>query len=80
MLFVVVPFLGIGAWDGPIITSVLDMPFWSAVSANFFGIVLATLLVNLLVKFSLKHAIIVGVVLFIVSTFTWRVFRSPRCP
>ena len=80
MLFVAVPFLGIGAWVGPIITLVLDMPFWSAISVNFFGIVLASLLVNLLVNFNLKHAIIVGVVLFIVSSFTWSVLRSLRSP
>lgn len=50
MLFVAVPFPGTGAWTGAIIASVLDMPFWSAVSANFVGVVLAGLLVNLLVN------------------------------
>ncbi|XP_074268738.1 uncharacterized protein LOC141592071 isoform X3 [Silene latifolia] len=48
MLFVAVPFPGTGAWTGAIIASVLDMPFWSALSANFLGVVLAGLLVNLL--------------------------------
>ncbi|KAF5177252.1 Integral membrane hpp family protein [Thalictrum thalictroides] len=44
MLFVAVPFPGTGAWTGAIIASILDMPFWSAFSANFFGVVLAGLL------------------------------------
>lgn len=43
ILFVSMSFLKIEAWASPIITSVLDMPFWSAISANFFGIVLAAL-------------------------------------
>ncbi|XVF02277.1 hypothetical protein REPUB_Repub04eG0162000 [Reevesia pubescens] len=58
MLFVAVPFPGTGAWTGAIIASFLDMPFWSAVSANFFGVVLAGLLVNLLVNLGLKYAIV----------------------
>lgn len=78
MLFVAVPFPGTGAWSGSIIASVLDMPFWSAVSANFFGVVGAGLLVNLLVNLGLKYAIITGVFLFIVSTFMWSVLRSLR--
>lgn len=61
MLFVAVPFPGTGAWTGAIIASILDMPFWSAVSANFFGVVLAGLLVNLLVNLGLKYAIATGV-------------------
>ncbi|KAK4423776.1 hypothetical protein Salat_1960500 [Sesamum alatum] len=44
MLFVAVPFPGTGAWTGAIVASILDMPFWSAVSANFVGVVLAGLL------------------------------------
>ncbi|OIT29076.1 PREDICTED: uncharacterized protein LOC109211827 [Nicotiana attenuata] len=76
MLFVAVPFPGTGAWTGAIIASVLDMPFWSAVSANFVGVVLAGLLVNLLVNLGLKYAIITGVILFIISTFMWSILRS----
>ncbi|KAK6788895.1 hypothetical protein RDI58_012694 [Solanum bulbocastanum] len=57
MLFVAVPFPGTGAWTGAIIASVLDMPFWSAVSANFVGVVLAGLLVNLLVNLGLNFRI-----------------------
>ncbi|KAF9604270.1 hypothetical protein IFM89_004976 [Coptis chinensis] len=76
MLFVAVPFPGTGAWTGAIIASILDMPFWSAVSANFFGVVLAGLLVNLLVNLGLKYAIVTGVVLFLISTFMWNVLRS----
>lgn len=78
MLFVAVPFPGTGAWTGAIIASVLDMPFWSAVSANFFGVVLAARLMNLLVNLGLKHAIIVGVILFVVSTFMWSILRILR--
>lgn len=78
MLFVAVPFPGTGAWTGAIIASVLDMPFWHAMSANFFGVVLAGLLVNLLVNLGLKYAIITGVVLFFVSTFMWNVLRSVK--
>ncbi|OMO55128.1 putative small multi-drug export protein [Corchorus olitorius] len=76
MLFVAVPFPGTGAWTGAIIASILDMPFWSAVSANFFGVVLAGLLVNLLVNLGLKYAIITGIVLFFISTFMWSILRN----
>lgn len=76
MLFVAVPFPGTGAWTGAIIASILDMPFWPGVSANFVGVVLAGLLVNLLVNLGLKYAIITGVLLFIVSTFMWSILRS----
>lgn len=76
MLFVAVPFPGTGAWTGAIIASVLDMPFWPAVSANFFGVVLAGLLVNLLVNLGLKYAAITGIILFALSTFMWSILRS----
>ncbi|KAH9621787.1 hypothetical protein KSS87_018848 [Heliosperma pusillum] len=76
MLFVAVPFPGTGAWTGAIIASVLDMPFWPALSANFLGVVMAGLLVNLLVNLGLKYAIITGVILFFVSTFMWSILRS----
>ncbi|GAB4839941.1 hypothetical protein Ancab_020651 [Ancistrocladus abbreviatus] len=78
MLFVAAPFPGTGAWTGAIIASVLDMPFLSAVSANFFGVVFAGLLVNLLVNLGLKYAIVVGIVLFFASSFMWSVLRSLR--
>ncbi|MED6222886.1 hypothetical protein PIB30_068765 [Stylosanthes scabra] len=78
MLFVAVPLPGTGAWSGAIIASILDMPFWSGVSANFFGVVFAGLLVNLLVNLGLKYAIITGIVLFLVSTFMWSVLRNLR--
>lgn len=76
MLFVAVPFPGTGAWSGAIIASILDMPFWDAVSANFFGVVFAGLLVNLLVNLGLKYAIITGILLFFVSTFMWSILRN----
>lgn len=76
MLFVAVPFPGTGAWTGAFIASVLDMPFWSAVSANFVGVVLAGLLVNLLMNLGLKYATITGAILFFVSTVMWSVLRS----
>ncbi|XP_038893409.1 uncharacterized protein LOC120082205 [Benincasa hispida] len=78
MLFVAVPFPGTGAWTGAIIASILDMPFWSGVSANFFGVVVAGLLVNLLVNLGLKEAIVTGVILFIISTFMWSILRLIR--
>ncbi|CAN1187661.1 hypothetical protein LINPERPRIM_LOCUS31966 [Linum perenne] len=78
MLFVAVPFPGTGAWTGAFIASILDMPFWSAVSANFFGVVIAGLLVNLLVNLGLKYAVVTGVGLFFVSSFMWSVLRSVR--
>lgn len=78
MLFVAVPFPGTGAWTGAIIASILDMPFWSAMSANFFGVVLAGLLVNLLVNLGLKYAVLTGMVLFLVSTFMWAALRSAK--
>lgn len=76
MLFVAVPFPGTGAWTGAIVASILDMPFWSAVSANFFGVVLAGLLVNLLVNLGLKYAVVTGIVLFFISTFMWSILRN----
>lgn len=76
MLFVAVPFPGTGAWTGAIIASVLGMPFWSGLSANFVGVVLAGLLVNLLMNLGLKYAIVTGVLLFFVSTVMWGVLRS----
>ncbi|XAR65147.1 hypothetical protein NMG60_11009151 [Bertholletia excelsa] len=76
MLFVAVPFPGTGAWTGAIVASILDMPFWSAMSANFCGVVLAGLLVNLLMNLGLKYAIVTGLVLFILSTFMWSILRS----
>lgn len=76
MLFVAVPFPGTGAWTGAFIASILDMPFWSGLSANFVGVVLAGLLVNLLVNLGLKYAIITGIILFIISTFMWTILRK----
>ena len=76
MLFVAVPFPGTGAWTGAIIASVLTMPFWSGFSANFVGVILAGLLVNLLMNLGLKYAIVTGVFLFLVSTVMWNVLRS----
>lgn len=76
MLFVAVPFPGTGAWTGAIIASVLDMPFWPALWANFFGVVLAGLLVNLLVNLGLKYAFANCCVLLFVSTFMWNVLRK----
>ncbi|KAJ1423570.1 putative small multi-drug export [Sesbania bispinosa] len=78
MLFVAVPFPGTGAWSGAIIASILDMPFWTAVSANFFGVVFAGLLVNLLVNLGLKYAVITGIILFFVSTFMWSILRNVK--
>ncbi|CAJ2647812.1 unnamed protein product [Trifolium pratense] len=76
MLFVAVPFPGTGAWSGAIIASILEMPFWAAVSANFFGVVFAGLLVNLIVNLGMKYAIITGIILFFVSTFMWTILRN----
>lgn len=76
MLFVAVPFPGTGAWTGAFISAILDMPFWSGLSANFVGVVLAGLLVNLLVNLGLNYAIITGIVLFFISTFMWTILRK----
>lgn len=78
MLFVAVPFPGTGAWTGAIVASVLGMSFWPAVSANFFGVVIAGILVNLLMNLGLKYAIGMGFVLFFVSTVMWSVLRSVK--
>lgn len=78
MLFVAVPFPGTGAWTGAFIAAILDMPFWSALSANFFGVVIAGLLVNLLANLGLKYAIVTGAILFVISTFMWSILRSIR--
>lgn len=78
MLFVAVPFPGTGAWTGAIIASILEMPFWSAVSANLCGVVLAGLLVNLLVNLGLNYAVLAAVILFFISTVMWSILRKFR--
>ncbi|KAH7675473.1 putative small multi-drug export protein [Dioscorea alata] len=78
MLFVAVPFPGTGAWTGAIIALVLDMPFWSAITANFVGVVLAGLLVNLVMNLGLKYAVATGVVLFFISTIMWSVLCKSK--
>ncbi|CAN8266742.1 unnamed protein product [Cochlearia groenlandica] len=78
MLFVAVPFPGTGAWTGAIIATILDMPFWSAVSSNLCGVVLAGLLVNFLVNLGLKEAIVAGAAMFFVTTVMWSVLRYIR--
>lgn len=78
MLFVAVPFPGTGAWTGAIAAYVLGMPFWNAIWANFFGVVIAGILVNLLVSLGLRSALIVGALLFIASTCLWSLLRSIR--
>lgn len=76
MLFVAVPFPGTGAWTGAMVASVLGMPFGEALSANFLGVVMAGLLVNLLVNLGLKYAVLVGIFLFLISTFMWSFLRA----
>ncbi|BBM98956.1 hypothetical protein MPTK1_1g17520 [Marchantia polymorpha subsp. ruderalis] len=78
MLFVAVPFPGTGAWTGAILAAILGMPFWEAMTANFFGVVLAGLLVNIVVTVGGKAALGVGAVLFAISTFMWTVLRMIR--
>uniref|UniRef100_A0A8R7V9Z0 Small multi-drug export protein n=1 Tax=Triticum urartu TaxID=4572 RepID=A0A8R7V9Z0_TRIUA len=78
MLFVAVPFPGTGAWTGTIISSVHGMPFWSGLSANFVGVVLAGLLINLLMNLGLKYTTGSGVLLFIVSTIVWGALRGTK--
>ncbi|GLJ32097.1 hypothetical protein SUGI_0646390 [Cryptomeria japonica] len=80
ILFVAVPFPGTGAWTGAFAATILDMPFWDALSANFFGVVFAGLLVNLLVNLGIKYAIAVGAILFFVSTVMWSFLRYLRKP
>lgn len=80
MLFVAVPFPGTGAWTGAFIASILDMPFWPAVTANLVGVILAALLVNLLVNLGLKYAIVSGIILFVISTFMWSILRGLKKP
>lgn len=78
MLFVAVPFPGTGAWTGAMVASVLGMPFGQAMTANFLGVVMAGLLVNLLVNLGLKYAVMVGIALFVISTFMWGFLRAIR--
>ncbi|KAL8161541.1 hypothetical protein V2J09_013030 [Rumex salicifolius] len=78
MLFVAVPFPVTGAWTGAIIASMLNMPFWYALSANFFGVVLAGLLVNLHMNLGLKYAVVMGITLILVSTLLWSSVHSIR--
>jgi uncharacterized membrane protein len=75
MLFVAVPFPGTGAWTGAFAASILGMAFWESISANFVGVLLAGVLVNLVVSVGIREAIIVGIALFLVSMFMWRILR-----
>lgn len=76
MLFVAVPFPGTGAWTGAFIASILDMPFWPALTANLVGVVLAALVVNLLVNLGLKYAVVSAIILLVASTFMWSILRA----
>ena len=80
MLFVVVPFPRTGTWSGAIAATIQDMPFWEAVSANFFRVVFAGLLVNLLVNLGIKYVVIVGAILFFMSTIMWSFLRYVKKP
>ncbi|KAL2652152.1 hypothetical protein R1flu_020280 [Riccia fluitans] len=75
MLFVAVPFPGTGAWTGAFLAALLGMPFWEALTANFCGVLLAGLLVNLVVILGAQYALAVGAALFIISSFMWNVLR-----
>jgi uncharacterized membrane protein len=75
MLFVAVPFPGTGAWTGAFAASILGFTFWDAISANFVGVLLAGVLVNLVVSVGLREALFVGIGLFTLSTFMWRILR-----
>ncbi|KAG0576908.1 hypothetical protein KC19_5G117000 [Ceratodon purpureus] len=75
MLFVAVPFPGTGAWTGAFAASILGMSFWESMSANFVGVLLAGILVNLVVSVGIREAIFVGIALFLLSLFMWRILR-----
>lgn len=75
MLFVAVPFPGTGAWTGAFAASILGMTFWESMSANFVGVLLAGVLVNLVVSVGVREAIFVGIALFLLSMFMWRILR-----
>ncbi|GBG63811.1 hypothetical protein CBR_g39595 [Chara braunii] len=78
MLFVAVPLPGTGAWSGAIAAHILGMPFWDAMSANFVGVVLAGLIMNMFCTVGLRQAIVVGIGLFILSSGIWSVLRLVR--
>ncbi|CAM6045488.1 unnamed protein product [Sphagnum compactum] len=75
MLFVAVPFPGTGAWSGGMAASILGMNFWDAMSANFVGVLLAGILVNILVSVGTREAVFMGIAMFTMSTFMWRILR-----
>lgn len=75
MLFVAVPLPGTGAWSGAIAAFILEMPFWSAFSANFVGVALAGIIMNIVCQLGLRSAVGFGLVLFLVSTFIWSFLR-----
>ncbi len=75
MLFVAVPFPGTGAWSGGMAASILGMNFWDAMSANFVGVLLAGILVNILVSVGTREAVFMGIAMFAISTFMWRILR-----
>ncbi|CAK9255046.1 unnamed protein product [Sphagnum jensenii] len=75
MLFVAVPFPGTGAWSGGMAASILGMNFWDAMSANFVGVLLAGILVNILVTVGTREAVFMGIAMFVISTFMWRILH-----
>ena len=46
LLFVGIPLPGTGAWTGSLVAALLDMDFKKAITANFIGNILATLIVG----------------------------------
>lgn len=68
-------FSSTGAWTGAFAGSILGMTFWEVVSANFLGVLLAGVLVNLIVSVGIREAVLVGIILFILSTFMWQILR-----
>lgn len=76
MLFVGVPLPGTGAWSGAIGSYLLNMPFWDAFWANFFGVLIAGGIMCNLCLGGWNRAISFALNLFLLSGGLWSTIRS----
>lgn len=76
MLFVGVPLPGTGAWAGAIGSYLLNVPFWDAFWANFFGVLIAGGIMCNLCLGGWNRALVFAANLFLLSGGLWSVIRS----
>lgn len=76
MLFVGVPLPGTGAWSGAICSYLLNVSFWEALFANFFGVLIAGGIVCAMCLSGGKKAAFIALNLFLLSGGMWSLVRA----